>query len=59
VLISADYSTAYKVKRIYNVYYELNQSRWLTENTRVPKFSKFITSALQDLVKKYDGMVYK
>ena len=38
VLISSDYSTAFKVKKIFSVYFELNQSRWLTENSQTKKF---------------------
>jgi hypothetical protein len=40
VLISSDYSTAYKTKKIFSVFFELNQSRWLTENAKNLKFNK-------------------
>jgi hypothetical protein len=42
VLISSDYKTAYKVKNIFDVYYELNQSRWCTEKIQNKKFKQGI-----------------
>jgi hypothetical protein len=34
VLISSDYRTALKEKYIFDVYFELNQSRWITESVQ-------------------------
>ena len=42
VLISSDYKTAFKVKNIFDVYYELNQSRWCTDKIQNKKFKQGI-----------------
>lgn len=42
VLISSDYRTALKKKYIFDVYFELNQSNWVTESTQCIKMKKFL-----------------
>jgi hypothetical protein len=37
-LISSDFKTSFRVKKVFNIYFELNQSRWNTENTKSRKF---------------------
>jgi hypothetical protein len=58
VLISSDYKTAYKVKNIFDVYYELNQSRWCTEKIQNKKFKQATQAAISDLSQRYQIGVY-
>lgn len=60
VLISSDYRTALKKKSIFDVYFELNQSHWITEQVPCVAFRRFTTKTLQELAQKYEnGLVYK
>ena len=54
-MLSADYKTAQKLKSIYNVFLELNQSHWVTEANPCHKQKKFVTKTLQDLSQKYEA----
>jgi len=58
VLVSSDFKTAFRTKRVFNVFYELNQSRWTTENIKHSKFLKFFHNTMTDLQKKYDGPAF-
>jgi tRNA(Ile)-lysidine synthase TilS/MesJ len=55
VLISSDFKTAYKVSNIFDVYFELNQSRWCTEKSQSKKFKAFIKDNLNKLSQQYNG----
>jgi len=60
VLLSSDYRTALKVKQIYDVYFELNQSHWVTEPVLCTSFKRFCNKTLIELQNKYEcGVVYK
>lgn len=60
VLLSSDYRTALKKKSIFEVYFELNQSHWVTDANQCLKHRKLIQKTLQDLATKYEnGVVYK
>lgn len=59
VLISSDYKTAFKVKKVFDVYYELNQSHWYTKNYDSKKFKQFIQTNLAELGQRYsNGVIY-
>jgi hypothetical protein len=59
VLISSDYKTAFKVKQVFDVYYELNQSHWYTKNYDSKKFKQFIQTNLAELGQRYsNGVIY-
>jgi hypothetical protein len=55
VLISSDFKTAYKVTKIFDVYFELNQSRWCTEKSQSNKFKAFIKDNVHKLGQNYSG----
>ena len=59
VLISSDFKTAFRVNRIFDVFFELNQSRWCTEKTKSKKFTAFIKDNITDLSQRYNvGPIY-
>lgn len=58
VLVSSDFKTAFRFKRIFNIYYELNQSRWTAENIKHKKFVTFFFNTMNDLQKRYDGPAF-
>lgn len=59
VLISSDYKTAFKVKQVFDVYYELNQSHWYTKQYESKKFKQFIQTNIADLSQRYsNGVIY-
>ena len=58
VLVSSDFKTGLRIKRVFNIYFELNQSRWTSENTKQRKFIKFFVKTMIDMQKKYDGPVF-
>jgi len=57
VLISSDFKTGFKIKKVFNMYVELSQSRWLTDCAKNKKFVKFTSDALGELQKRYEGPV--
>lgn len=59
VLISSDYRSAFKRKQIFDVYYELNQSNWVTEANPCLKAKKYYSKVLAELAQKYEhGIVH-
>lgn len=59
VLISSDFKSAKKSKQILDVFIELNQSRWLTEQVQCQKLKTFLGKTLTDLRNKYESVVFK
>ena len=60
VLLSSDYRTAFKRKSVFDIYFELTRSKWITEQPQYPKIKKFVQTTLKELSQKYDqGVVYK
>lgn len=60
VLISSDFRTAYRKKNIYDVFVELNQSNWVTDQANSNAFKKFYQRMMHELSAKYEnGIVYK
>jgi hypothetical protein len=58
VLVSSDFKTAFRIKRVFNIYFELNQSRWTSESIKHRKFIKFFVNTMIDMQKKYDGPAF-
>ena len=58
VLVSSDFKTGYRIKRVFNLFYELNQSRWTTDSNKHNKFLKFFVNTMTDLQKKYEAPAF-
>lgn len=58
VLVSSDFKTGFRIKRVFNLFYELNQSSWTPDSTKHNKFLKFFVNTMTDLHKKYDGPAF-